>query len=54
VTCARLLNRTEDFIAWKNPNVMWPYNGSMFMLTAGARPDVWGVLQPDNVPGNFE
>jgi hypothetical protein len=45
-----LLNRTEDFIAWKNPNVMWPYNGSMFMLTAGARPDVWESFNPITSP----
>ncbi len=45
-----LLNRTEDFIAWKNPHPMWPYNGSMFMLTAGARPDVWESFDPKTSP----
>lgn len=41
-----LLDRTEDFIAWKNPNPLWPYNGSMFMLTAGSRPQVWDTFDP--------
>ena len=45
-----LLNRTEDFIAWKNPNPMWPYNGSMFMLTAGSRPEVWESFDPETSP----
>jgi len=45
-----LLNRTEDFIAWKNPDARWPYNGSLFMLTAGARPDVWESFDPATSP----
>ena len=45
-----LLNRTEDFIAWKNPHPMWPYNGSMFMLTAGSRPQVWETFDPKTSP----
>lgn len=45
-----LLNRTEDFIAWKNPNPMWPYNGSMFMITAGSRPQVWESFDPKKSP----
>ena len=45
-----LLERTEDFIAWRNPNPMWPYNGSMFMLTAGARPHVWDSFDPRASP----
>lgn len=45
-----LLNRTEDFIAWRNPLPMWPYNGSMFMLTAGARPQVWESFDPRTSP----
>ena len=45
-----LLNRSEDFIAWKNPNPLWPYNGSMFMLTAGARPQVWESFDPVTSP----
>jgi hypothetical protein len=45
-----LLDRNEDFIAWRNPNPLWPYNGSMFMLTAGARPDVWESFDPLTSP----
>jgi len=45
-----LLDRTEDFIAWRNPNPLWPYNGSMFMLTAGARPQVWTTFDPLTSP----
>lgn len=45
-----LLNRTEDFIAWKNPHPMWPLNGSMFMLTAGSRPEVWESFNPKTSP----
>jgi hypothetical protein len=45
-----LLNRTEEFIAWKNPHPMWPYNGSMFMLTAGSRPRVWESFDPETSP----
>lgn len=45
-----LLNRTEEFIAWKNPHPMWPYNGSMFMLTAGSRPQVWESFDPATSP----
>jgi hypothetical protein len=45
-----LWNRTEDFIAWKNPHPMWPYNGSMFMLTAGSRTQVWESFDPRTSP----
>lgn len=45
-----LLNRTEDFIAWQNPNPMWPYNGSLFMLTAGSRAKVWDSFNADQSP----
>lgn len=45
-----LLDRTEDFIGWKNPNPLWPLNGSFFMLTAGARPKVWESFDPETSP----
>lgn len=47
---APLLDRTEDFIAWRNPDPRWPLNGSMFMLTAGARPQVWESFDPHSSP----
>lgn len=45
-----LFDRTEDFIAWRNPDPRWPLNGSMFMLTAGARPEVWEGFDPKTSP----
>lgn len=45
-----LLDRTEDFIAWRNPDPRWPLNGSLFMLTAGARPQVWEEFDPKTSP----
>lgn len=41
-----LFNRTEDFVGFRNPVPQWPLNGSMFMMTAGARPDVWNSFDP--------
>lgn len=34
-------NRTEDFIIWGEDNRRTPYNGSMWMMNAGARKQVW-------------
>lgn len=36
-----VLGRTEDFIAWRDVNPPTPYCGSMFMMNAGARAQVW-------------
>jgi hypothetical protein len=45
-----LLDRPEPFVAWRNPNPKWPLNGSFFMLTAGAHPEVWEDFDPDLSP----
>jgi len=45
-----LWNRAEDFVGWRDPVRKWPYNGSMFMLTAGARPQVWETFDPQRSP----
>jgi hypothetical protein len=45
-----LFNRTDPFIGWRNPNPLWPLNGSLFMLTAGARPQVWETFDPLTSP----
>lgn len=45
-----LLNRTEPFIAWRDPGGIWPYNGSMVMMTAGARSQVWDEFDPITSP----
>jgi len=39
-------DRPEDFIIWGDTNPRTHYNGSMFMLTAGARPKVWTHFDP--------
>ena len=46
-----LWNRPEPFVGWRDPAGQWAYNGSMFLLTAGARPDVWETFDPDVSPG---
>lgn len=40
----------EDFAIWKNPTPPTPYNGSMFVLRAGARPKVWTDFDPARSP----
>jgi len=50
---APLWDREEDFVIWKSPgggNHRNPYCGSMFMLTAGARPQVWMDFDPHRSP----
>ena len=36
-----LFSRPEEFVIWKDPSPIQPYCGSMFMMTAGSRPQVW-------------
>jgi hypothetical protein len=45
-----LWNRPEDFIAWKEQDVRSFFNCSMFMMTAGARPQVWNTFDPKTSP----
>lgn len=46
-----VFNRTEDFVIWQSPGGNRnPYCGSMFMLTAGARPDVWMKFDEQRSP----
>ena len=40
----------EDFRIWKSSTQGNPYNGSMFMLRAGARPQVWEGFDPQDSP----
>lgn len=47
---APIFDRTEDFLIWGETNPHSFYNGSMFMLTAGARPQVWTDFDPKNSP----
>lgn len=45
-----LVNRPEDFVMWKDPGMKWPYNGSMMLMTAGARSQVWDDFDPATSP----
>lgn len=45
-----LWTRPDDFIAWEGTAGKNPYNGSMMMLTAGARPAVWADFNPARSP----
>ena len=45
-----LWDRPEDFVIWRDPSPRQPYNGGMYLLTAGARPDVWERFEPDRSP----
>jgi len=45
-------NRTEDFVGWGGTTKpASSYNGSMFLMTAGARPKVWRDFNPKYSPG---
>jgi hypothetical protein len=43
-------NRPEDFVIWGDTNPTTLYNGSMVMLTAGARSKVWTDFDPASSP----
>lgn len=45
-----LWDRQEDFIIWGDTARGTPYNGSMFMMTAGARSQVWDRFNPSTSP----
>jgi hypothetical protein len=47
---APLWDRPEDFVIWGETNPRSFYNGSMFMLRAGARPQVWEQFKPKTSP----
>lgn len=49
---ASLWNRREDFVAWGDTNPLKGshYNGSMLLMTAGARPKVWTDFHPLRSP----
>jgi hypothetical protein len=41
-----LWDRVEDFVIWGDTNPKTHYNGSMFLMTAGARAQVWNTFEP--------
>lgn len=47
-----LWERPEDFVAWgdTNPQPGSHYNGSMMLLTAGSRQQVWNTFDPQTSP----
>jgi hypothetical protein len=48
---APLFERPEDFVVWGETDPRSLYNGSMFLLTAGSRPQVWQQFNPKVTPG---
>lgn len=44
-----LFNHDHDFIAWGNVSNGSIYCGSMFMMTAGARFEVWDLFDPNDL-----
>jgi hypothetical protein len=47
---APLLERSEDFVIWGDTNPTTLYNGSLVLLSAGARPQVWQKFDPRRSP----
>lgn len=45
-----LVDRDEDFVGWQDPHHPKQFCGSIFMLTAGSRPDVWNRFDPKSSP----
>lgn len=45
-----LWNRPDDFVIWGDTNPTTPYNGSMLLMTAGSRRQVWEQFHPINSP----
>jgi hypothetical protein len=47
---APVFNRQEDFVAWGETDKRSFYNGSLLLMTAGARPQVWDRFDPKRSP----
>lgn len=47
---APLWDRTEDFVIWGDTHPTTHYNGSMMLMTAGARRKVWETFDPHRSP----
>lgn len=47
---APLFDRPEDFVVWGETDPRSFYNGSMWMMTAGARKQVWERFNPKTSP----
>jgi hypothetical protein len=42
----QLVDRKEDFVAWKDPSPRTHYNGGMWLLRSGTRKQVWDTFTP--------
>lgn len=42
-----IVGRTEDLVMYRGTHAARPYNGSMLLMTAGARPQVYEQFTPD-------
>lgn len=47
---APLWDRTDDFVIWRSSTKGNFYNGSMILMNAGARPQVWTDFDPELSP----
>jgi hypothetical protein len=47
---APLFDRPEDFVIWGDTSPRTPYNGSMILMTAGSRRQVWEDFDPKTSP----
>lgn len=45
-----IFDRTEDFVCWGDTNPRTAYNGSLILMNAGARPQVWERFNPRTSP----
>jgi hypothetical protein len=43
-------DRDEDFVIWGDTHPTTPYNGSMFLLRTGSKPQVWDTFDPKTSP----
>lgn len=46
----KLWRRPEDFVIWGDTNPNTHYNASMYLLTTGARRQVWDTFEPTRSP----
>ena len=44
-----LFERDDDFVIWRNVSPGSHYCGSMFLMTAGARQEVWDAFSPNDL-----
>lgn len=47
---APIFDRDEDFMIWGDTSPRTPYNGSLILMTAGARRQVWDAFCPKTSP----